>query len=37
MDPITLEVIKNAFIAISEEMGVALKRTAFSANIKERN
>jgi N-methylhydantoinase B len=35
-DPVTLEVIKNALISIPEEMGYALKRTAYSANIKER-
>jgi N-methylhydantoinase B len=35
-DPVTLEVIKNAFISIPEEMGTVLKRTAYSANIKER-
>jgi N-methylhydantoinase B len=35
-DPIELAVFKNAFHSIAEEMGVALRRTAFSPNIKER-
>ena len=34
--PILLEVFKNRFSSISEEMGVTLVRTAFSPNIKER-
>lgn len=37
MDPITLEVMKNSLIGISEEMGVTLKRASYSPNIKERN
>ena len=36
VDPISLEVFKNLFISICEEMGVALQRTAYSSNIKER-
>jgi N-methylhydantoinase B len=36
MDPVTLEILKNAFTAVPEEMGAALKRTAYSPNIKER-
>ncbi len=36
MTPILLEVFKNRFASISEEMGVTLTRTAFSPNIKER-
>ena len=36
VDPISLEVFKNMFISVSEEMGVALLRTAYSSNIKER-
>jgi N-methylhydantoinase B len=36
MDPITLEIFKNLFISVAEEMGVTLGRTAFSPNIKER-
>lgn len=35
-DPIELAIFKNAFHSIAEEMGVALRRTAFSPNIKER-
>ena len=35
-NPILLEVFKNRFASISEEMGVTLNRTAFSPNIKER-
>ncbi len=35
-NPILLEVFKNRFAAVSEEMGVTLIRTAFSPNIKER-
>jgi N-methylhydantoinase B len=35
-NPILLEVFKNRFSSISEEMGVTLTRTAFSPNIKER-
>ena len=34
--PISLEVFKSLFISVSEEMGVALQRTAYSPNIKER-
>ena len=35
-DPIKLEIFKNKFSAVAEEMGVTLNRTAFSPNIKER-
>ncbi len=35
-DPILLELFKNRFASIAEEMGVALRRTAYSPNIKER-
>src|SRR3954462_15680361 len=35
-DPIELEIFKNLYHAIAEEMGAALRRTAFSPNIKER-
>ncbi len=31
-----LEVFRNLFVSIAEEMGIVLKRTAFSPNIKER-
>ncbi|HWU36120.1 MAG TPA: hydantoinase B/oxoprolinase family protein, partial [Candidatus Acidoferrum sp.] len=36
VDPITIEVIGNAFSSLVEEMGVALIRAAYSTNIKER-
>jgi N-methylhydantoinase B/oxoprolinase/acetone carboxylase alpha subunit len=36
IDPIELEIFKNLFVAIAEEMGVTLCRTGFSPNIKER-
>ncbi|NPA53766.1 MAG: hydantoinase B/oxoprolinase family protein, partial [Aquificae bacterium] len=36
VNPILLEVFKNRFSSIAEEMGAILQRTAFSANIKER-
>ena len=35
-DPVELEVFKNLYHSIAEEMGVALRRTSFSPNIKER-
>ena len=35
-DPVMLEVFNNLFMAIAEEMGVALQNTATSVNIKER-
>ena len=36
VDPITLEVARNRLAAIADEMGVVLRRTAYSPNIKER-
>jgi len=36
VDPVMLEVFNNLFMAIAEEMGVALQSTASSVNIKER-
>src|SRR3954466_3740623 len=36
IDAVELEVFKNIFHSIAEEMGAALRRTAFSPNIKER-
>lgn len=36
INPILLQVFRNRFVAIAEEMGVTLGRTAFSPNIKER-
>jgi N-methylhydantoinase B len=35
-NPIELEIFKNIYHSIAEEMGAALRRTAFSPNIKER-
>ncbi|MGH6990927.1 MAG: hydantoinase/oxoprolinase family protein, partial [Stellaceae bacterium] len=35
-DPVMLEIFNNLFMAIAEEMGVALQNTAYSVNIKER-
>jgi N-methylhydantoinase B len=35
-DPIKLEVFKNRFASIAEEMGMVLRRTGYSPNIKER-
>ena len=35
-DAMRLEIFKNIFHSISEEMGAALRRSAFSSNIKER-
>jgi len=36
MDAITLEIYRHRFNGIAEEMGLTLKRTAYSPNIKER-
>ena len=36
VNPILLQVFRNRFVAIAEEMGITLGRTAFSPNIKER-
>ncbi len=35
-DPTRLEIMKNLFHSVAEEMGAALRRVAFSPNIKER-
>src|SRR5579862_9282054 len=35
-DPVELEVFKNLYHSIAEEMGATLRRTSFSPNIKER-
>jgi len=35
-DPTTLEIYRALFTSVADEMGVALRRTAFSPNIKER-
>src|SRR5437763_14431865 len=36
MNPADLEILRTGFAFIPEEMGVALKRSAYSPNIKER-
>ena len=36
IDAVTLEVARNRLAAIADEMGVVLRRTAYSPNIKER-
>ena len=36
VDPVRLEIFNNLFMAIAEDMGVALQSTAVSVNIKER-
>jgi N-methylhydantoinase B/oxoprolinase/acetone carboxylase alpha subunit len=36
IDPVELEIFKNLFVSIAEEMGAVLGRTALSPNIKER-
>jgi N-methylhydantoinase B len=36
VDPITLEVARNRLEAIADDMGIVLRRTAYSPNIKER-
>ncbi len=36
VDPTRLEIFKNLFHSVAEEMGAALRRAAFSPNIKER-
>lgn len=36
VDPIQLELFNNQFAAIAEQMGVTLRRTALSTNVKER-
>ena len=36
VDPITLEIMRNAFQSIADEMTAALVRTAYSTNIKDR-
>jgi N-methylhydantoinase B len=36
VDPTRLEIFKNVYHSVAEEMGAALRRSAFSPNIKER-
>jgi 5-oxoprolinase (ATP-hydrolysing) len=35
-DPVTLEILANRFMSIAEQMGIVLRRTALSTNIRER-
>ena len=37
VDPITFEVVRNALVAATDEMVLALKRSAYSTNIKTRS
>ncbi|HXF63068.1 MAG TPA: hydantoinase B/oxoprolinase family protein, partial [Caldilineaceae bacterium] len=36
MDPITLQLYRHRFAGVAEEMGITLRRTGYSPNIKER-
>src|SRR5712664_4242788 len=36
MDPTTSEIIRNSLVYASEEMGIALRNSSYSANIRER-
>src|SRR5262249_36539478 len=36
IDPVRLEIFKALYHSVAEEMGLVLRRTAFSPNIKER-
>ena len=35
IDPVTLSVLWNALISVADDMGVALRRTAYSAAVRE--
>src|SRR5215813_6323873 len=35
-DPVQLEIFKSLYSSVAEEMGISLRRSAFSPNIKER-
>ena len=37
LDPISFEVIRNALVAATDEMVLALRRSAYSTNIKTRS
>jgi N-methylhydantoinase B len=37
LDPVSFEVIRNALVAATDEMALALKRSAYSTNIKTRS
>src|SRR5215467_3089333 len=36
LDPVKLEIFKSLYSSVAEEMGISLRRSAFSPNIKER-
>jgi len=36
LDPISFEILKNSLISTAEEMGIVLRKSSFSPNIKER-
>lgn len=36
LDPITLEILKHAFLSAAEEQSAVLRRTAYSRNVRER-
>ena len=36
VDPVMLEIFNNTFMSVAEQMGLILKNTAYSVNIKER-
>src|ERR671916_2375244 len=36
IDPVTFEVMRNAFLNLTEEMAITVRRAAFSTNIKTR-
>src|SRR5881397_3591205 len=36
LDPLTFEIVKNALSSVAEEIGLVLRRSSFSPNIKER-
>ena len=36
LDPVRLEIFKSLYSSVAEEMGITLRRSAFSPNIKER-
>ena len=36
IDPVTVEIVGNLILSIAEEMGVAIIKSAYSTNIKER-
>ncbi|MDA2978967.1 MAG: hydantoinase B/oxoprolinase family protein [Actinomycetota bacterium] len=36
VDPIVLEIVRNQLASVAEEMGIVLRNTSFSPNIKER-